>query len=297
MVKLKNQMWAASKLAFLIKDGNLPENYKTRVDYRKNGDAVNWYQESEMVGEVYTFTGGLGDIHAGLIGKLKFGFLVAFRGTDGNDTTYGSIMDWLNNFLAFQIPFVPYGKGNVHMGFMNAVVSIYNPMLLKLQELIRSVNNNSHQPVYITGHSKGGAMAAIMASMLKSSLINQIIVYSFGAPRVGDVEFRSHYNFIHYRFESFLDIICHLSLSAEEMVLFKRMGILYETFAPLFYFPPYVSVGTGICIYKPKGFYGRYPYNTFNSREEKLNSFCAIEQMLRNGEFEYFIEAHGEDYE
>ncbi len=294
---MKNIMWASSRLAYSIKDGKLPEDYKTRIDYSYEGEEGNCYQRAEFIGDVYSYTGGIGSIHAGMVGISKAGIIISLRGTDGNDTEFGSYLDWLNNFLAVQVPFAPYGKGNVHMGFLSAVVSIQNVLIRKTQELILELKKDRKAPViYITGHSKGGAMTAIMAKMLQKHVNHQIIVCSFGAPRVGDGGFRRDYPFIHYRYESFLDIISHLSFSQQELELIPRMGLLYEILSPLLNFPVYSSVGTGICIYKPRGRYGRLPWYTSNALEEKLNSFCAIEQILRGGEFEIFADVHANDY-
>ncbi len=293
----ENIMWAASRLAFSIVDGNLPKDYKTRIDYKYQGEEGNCYQKAEFLGDVYSFTGGIESIHAGLVGISKVGIIISLRGTDGNDTEFGSFLDWMNNFLAMQVPFAPYGKGNVHLGFLSAVNSIKDSIIAKTKELLSKLGNYEKAPViYITGHSKGGAMAAIMAKILQKQVNNQIIVYTFGAPRVGDSEFRMNYLVPHFRYESFLDIVCHLSFSQQELVLIPRMGILYEFLSTILVFPAYATVGTGICIHKPRGSYGLLPWNTDNVLEEKLNSFCAIEQVIRGGEFQIIYDAHAYDY-
>jgi triacylglycerol lipase len=294
---MKNIMWAASKLAFNIVNGKLPGDYKTGIDYQYQGEEGNCYQIAEFTGDVYSYTGGIESIHAGLVGISKVGIIIALRGTDGNDTEIGEFLDWMNNFLAMQVPFSPYGKGNVHLGFLSAVVSIKDEIITKTRELLRDAGNKGEVPViYITGHSKGGAMAAIMAKILQQQVTNKIVVYTFGAPRVGDDIFRQNYGIPHFRYESFLDIVSHLSFSQQELDLIPRMGILHEILSPILVFPPYAPVGTGICIYKPRGNYGLFPWNTDNSLEEKLDSFCAIEQVVRSGEFQIFADVHGNDY-
>ncbi len=294
---IKNIMWAASKMAGNITDGKLPRDYKTRIDYEYQGEKVNCYQKAEFTGNVYPYSGGIENIHAGLVGVSKAGIIVSLRKTDGNDTETGIFLDWINNFLAIQVPFAPYGRGSVHLGFFNAVLNIKDAIIIKTRELLRNLREEGKEPlIYITGHSKGGAMASIMAKILQKYVKNQIIVYSFGAPRAGDEIFRKYYQLSHYRYESFLDIVCHLSFSIQELELIPRLGILYEIFSPLLSFPAYASVGTGICIYKPRGNYGLLPWDTDNELEEKLNSFCAIEQVARNGDFQIFSDAHGDDY-
>ncbi|MGB8451773.1 MAG: lipase family protein [Anaerocolumna sp.] len=294
---IKNIMWAASKLAFSIVDGKLPKDYKTRIDYKYKEVEGNCYQIAEFKGDVYSYTGGIESIHAGLVGISKGGIIISLRGTDGNDTEIGEFLDWMNNFLAMQASFAPYGKGNVHLGFLGAVVSIKDAIIKKTRELLQEAGNKENSPViYITGHSKGGAMAAIMAKVLQQQFTNKIVVYTFGAPRVGDDIFRQYYKVPHFRYESFLDIVSHLSFSGQELELIPRMGIFHEILSPILVFPAYAPVGTGICIYKPRRNYGLLPWNTDNSLEEKLDSFCAIEQVVRSGEFQIFADVHGNDY-
>lgn len=294
---MKHIMWAASKLAFRIVDGKLPEDYKTGIDYQYNGEEGNCYQKAEFTGDLYSYTGGIESIHAGLVGVSKVGIIIALRGTDGNDTEIGNFLDWMNNFLAMQVPFEPYGTGNVHLGFMEAVLSIKDALIDKTRELLNRKEQAGGTPViYITGHSKGGGMAPLMAKILQQQVKANIILYTFGAPRSGDKIFRANYKLLHYRYESFLDIICHLYFTGQELELINRLGFLYKIVSPILVFPEYAPLGTGICIYKPRGKFGRLPWDTDNALEEKLNSFCAIEQIIRMGDYQIFADAHGNDY-
>lgn len=294
---LKKTMWAASRLAYSIVDGKLPKDYKTVTDYNYGDEAGNCYQIAEFTGDVYSCTGGLESIHAGLAGISRAGIIIALRGTDGNDTETGNFLDWINNFLAIQVPFVPFGNGNVHLGFFNAVLSIKDALISKTKELLQMTENTGEAPViYVTGHSKGGAMASIMAKLLQQQVKAKIMVYSFGAPRTGDSIFKKYYGIPHLRYESFLDIIPHLYFSQQELELIKRLGALHEILSPVLVFPAYAPLGTGVCIYKPRGDFGLLPWNTGNALEEKLNSFCAVEQVIRRGEFQIFEDAHGQDY-
>lgn len=84
--------------------------------------------------------------------------------------------------------------GSVHLGFQNELENIW-------QELEEAIEPHIDLPIYITGHSLGGAMATIAAArLLRKSLKvgNPSYVPSglitFGSPRVGDAEFAS---FVH----------------------------------------------------------------------------------------------------
>ncbi|BBO68456.1 hypothetical protein DSCA_23860 [Desulfosarcina alkanivorans] len=100
-------------------------------------------------------------------GKDAFAALV-FRGTRGR------LSNWLVNLDMVMSPW-PHG-GRVHRGFKHG--------LMELWESISAALESVDKPLFYTGHSLGGAMATLAAS-LKSPHA----VYTFGAPRIGDVAF------------------------------------------------------------------------------------------------------------
>lgn len=294
-------MLAASKLAYHIKDGKLPVSCRYRIDEWIGGIPFNWYHRAGFTEEVYTFTAGIESIHAGLMGISKDKLIIALRGTDGNDTLQGSILDWLNNFLAIQVPF-PYGPGNVHEGFLNAAQSLREDMVPKTEELYSILEKKYENPeIILTGHSKGGAVAMIMAAILseiqEGKYRDKLKVCTFGAPRAGDKLFAEKYSRPDYfRYEAFLDIVCHLPFTLQEMELLKRLGPVQELFGECLKLRPYKAVGTGICIYNSKDNFGKYPPDGRNASGETLNSFCAVEQVVRYGAFQIFDGSHEKDY-
>jgi hypothetical protein len=77
--------------------------------------------------------------------------------------------------------------GKVHAGFFDAFSSIR-------QKLLEHPLLQGPRPIFITGHSLGGALAilgAIYSAQLKMPLHS---VYTFGQPRVGNAEFKSVYD-------------------------------------------------------------------------------------------------------
>lgn len=294
-------MLAASMLAYRIKDGKLPISCRFRIDEWIGGVPYNWYHTAGFTEEVYTFTAGIDNIHAGLIGISEDKLIIAFRGTDGDDTLEGSILDWINNFLAIQVPF-PYGPGNVHEGFLSAADSLKEDMLRKTEELYgKLAGKYETAEIIVTGHSKGGAVANIMAAILSEihngKYRDKIAVYTFGAPRTGDELFADKYGSLNYfRYEAFLDIVCHLPFTLQETKLLKRLGPIQELFAECLKLKPYKAVGREICIYNSRDNFGKYPPDTGNSSGETLNSFCAVEQVVRYGGFQVFMGCHEKDY-
>ena len=96
--------------------------------------------------------------------------VLVFRGTDEN-------ADWLAN-LKFDF------AGNVHAGFQRALDDVWAPIETALKQL--------HGPLFITGHSLGGALAVLAAARLSSDQVKRA-VYIYGAPRVGNSEFVKNY--------------------------------------------------------------------------------------------------------
>lgn len=80
-----------------------------------------------------------------------------------------------------------------HKGFALAYMSISQ----RVMKAIKDLYDKRERPIYLTGHSLGGALAAIASFdlYLKMGLgPNDIFVSSFGAPRVGNSSFRRMYN-------------------------------------------------------------------------------------------------------
>ncbi|UZP68005.1 lipase family protein [Desulfovibrio mangrovi] len=111
-----------------------------------------------------------------LLAKLSQGgtdsFLVlAFRGT-------ASIRDVATDMQIMLVP-AP-GGGRVHKGFLNAFQSVE-------KEIRDTLAKHPDLPLYITGHSLGGALAIVATRYLGSDSTGA--TYTFGAPRAADDDF------------------------------------------------------------------------------------------------------------
>ncbi|MDL2330369.1 lipase family protein, partial [Desulfosarcina sp. OttesenSCG-928-A07] len=253
---------------------------KPNWDYKKETN----YQKAGFTGEIYYYSGGIDGIHAGLVGMAGNDLIMSFRGTDG-------VIDWLNDIDVQQVPY-PYGHGMVHKGMLRAVDSIGQQLYNSAKKLLQAaVGLKGH--FYITGHSKGGAMATLMTGKVAELALPFVV--TFGALRVGDAAFKAAYKHTHYRYESFLDLVPHLYLSPQEQILFPRMGTIYEKFKFLTSLPPFESVGRRVGFKISRKSYGKYPLETDNASGETLNSFCAVEQVLR-GDITLLDEIHNKDY-
>lgn len=90
--------------------------------------------------------------------------------------------------------------GRVHRGFQAAHKSVWPEIVEQLRAL--------PGPVYVAGHSLGGALAILSAQRYRFAA-----AYTFGAPRVGDKEFARYAGPPgHYRIDNGIDIVPKLPL-------------------------------------------------------------------------------------
>ncbi len=93
---------------------------------------------------------------------------LVFRGTSEPS-------DWRTNLRGLPAPWA--AGGEVHRGFGDAMRAIWPAVTAALDPI--------DEPLYVAGHSLGGALACLAASLARPAG-----VYTFGAPRVGDRRFR-----------------------------------------------------------------------------------------------------------
>lgn len=142
-------------------------------------------------------------INACLVGKNANGIIVAFRGTIPPGDPH-SIPDWLEDF--FTVPTTCGAlPGQVHSGFCHDIHTI-------MQSIINAVNalNPAATNVYVTGHSKGGALASLGAYLLHAAGIPVQQVVTFASPKTGDPDFQAGYQKVipnQIRYENYGDLV------------------------------------------------------------------------------------------
>jgi hypothetical protein len=101
------------------------------------------------------------DIDACLVGTNGDGVILAFRGTlPPAPLTIASLLDWMGDFTADPIS-VEGIQGKVHQGFWDDLSLMWEPVLAEIKKQMTA--NGQKLPLYITGHSKGGALASLAA--------------------------------------------------------------------------------------------------------------------------------------
>ncbi|HEV3455566.1 MAG TPA: lipase family protein [Thermoanaerobaculia bacterium] len=124
--------------------------------------------------------------------------VVALRGTQ-------SIQEWIEDAVVVQVPvpLVWYKDGKFQTAKANLGFVVIFGFLA--DQILRAVNAfaNPNLPLYVTGHSLGGALAALASPAINflspgyfgAGVANRLQMYSFAGPRPGDPIFADAYNF------------------------------------------------------------------------------------------------------
>ncbi|MDJ0897323.1 MAG: lipase family protein [Xenococcus sp. MO_188.B8] len=126
-------------------------------------------------------------IYAGFILKSSANNIIVFRGTQEPE-------EWIANLNVQQIDYQSNNPqaGKIHQGFNNLYFSGVQQWLHQEIEQL-----NPAIPCYVAGHSLGGAIAVLAALDLGlnfSNLREQIQMYNYAPPRVGNPTFAKFYS-------------------------------------------------------------------------------------------------------
>jgi len=126
--------------------------------------------------------------------------VLAFRGTESK---------WQDIQLDINISRKRTEEGWIKSGFYDAYELVASQIKAKLSEL-------GNRPLYITGHSLGGALAVVATQDLEISGYKDYIAacYTFGSPRIGKADFGGNIQSPVYRVVNHLDIVTFLPMSA-----------------------------------------------------------------------------------
>ncbi|MEX0591715.1 MAG: lipase family protein [Xanthobacteraceae bacterium] len=145
---------------------------------------------------------GLIDRDAGTAGYVVAGddlIAVVFRGTEDD-------LDWRTNF---RFQFVELqGGARVHAGFFQAYLTIRDTLFTTVKQLAKK----KPRPVYLAGHSLGGALAMMATAELSNHDDRELrdciaACYTFGSPKVGDRSFDQFVKVPLYRVTNGVDIV------------------------------------------------------------------------------------------
>ena len=137
--------------------------------------------------------------------------VLAFRGTQ-------QVKDWMTNLDAATTQVCSSGGkvlGNVHRGFNHAFLSVR-------EQIDPLLEGDEDLPLFITGHSLGGALATLATWYLNGDSL--AACYTFGAPRVGDAGLMDRFRTPVYRLVNGVDPVPFVPPS-DRMVSFAKHAL------------------------------------------------------------------------
>ncbi len=150
----------------------------------------------------------------GFLGVCDTHAVLSFRGTEPV-----TLQNWLT-VMVVQLTQSSHYQGRVHHGFSYALERVWHKLTPALAQLPRD------KPLFLTGHSMGGALAVLAACRLADQERAPLAVYSYGAPRIGDERFCSSYQLPTYRLVNRLDLVPELPLaSVKKKLLPKKLPL------------------------------------------------------------------------
>ncbi|MEO6784644.1 MAG: lipase family protein [Chthoniobacteraceae bacterium] len=173
----------------------------------------------------------------GFVVRGPAGVIVSFRGTEPTN-----IADWLSD-----VDFHRVKSGNlpglVHGGFAVALDAVKDDLLSAIRELA-----GGGQPVWITGHSLGGALAVLAAAVLKFDAGFDGIAgtYTYGQPRMSDEGFCNEFEAVLgdclFRYVNDHDIVPHAVPEALPHLQLLRLPTLQRFSGLSFFKAPFAEI-------------------------------------------------------
>lgn len=179
----------------------------------------------------------------GYLGVCDTHAVLAFRGSDPV-----TLQTWVTDLVVRLVERQEY-NGRVHRGFSSVLSSSWKSVESVLAEA-------EGKPLFLTGHSMGGALAVLTACRLAKLDRPAVATYTFGAPRVGDRIFCSGYSLPTYRLVNRLDLVPEMPLASVKRLLpatarFTNPKILAQIRRLAKQFPCYGHVKT--LVYMDRG--------------------------------------------
>jgi lipase (class 3) len=142
----------------------------------------------------------------GFLGVCDTHAVLAFRGSDPV-----TLPTWLTDVVVRLVERDEYA-GRVHLGFSSVLRRTWN----KVENILEEV---ADRPLFLTGHSMGGALAVLTACRLAKMSRPPVAIYTFGSPRIGDRTFCGGYSLPTYRIVNRLDLVPEMPLASLKRLL------------------------------------------------------------------------------
>ncbi len=146
----------------------------------------------------------------GFLGVCDTHAVLSFRGTDPV-----TLPNWVTDAVVKLVTREEY-IGRVHHGF----ASVLKHTWYKIERILDAARDEiGNKPLFLTGHSMGGALAVLTACRLAKHWGAPVAVYTFGAPRIGDLAFCKSYKLPTYRIVNGLDLVPEIPLASMKRLL------------------------------------------------------------------------------
>jgi triacylglycerol lipase len=142
----------------------------------------------------------------GFLGVCETHAVLAFRGSDPV-----TLQTWVTDAVVRLVERDEYA-GRVHLGFSSVLKGTWG----KVERILDEVGD---KPLFLTGHSMGGALAVLTACRLAKAGRPPVAIYTFGSPRVGDRAFCAGYSLPTYRVVNRLDLVPEMPLASLKRLL------------------------------------------------------------------------------
>ena len=141
------------------------------------------------------FMDGPQGINAGFVGETVDGWVVvAFRGTlpPFQGDLWAWLEDWRNDFRGGPMDWVVGEEvvGQVETGFGQAMLSTWG----MVQAALGEIDMARHKGIWVTGHSKGGAMSVLASALIQNAYPDVLVQNcNFATPLTSDARFAAYY--------------------------------------------------------------------------------------------------------
>jgi len=164
------------------------------------------------------------------VGQNDDHVVLVFRGSE-EPTSLDGLRDWfLTNAMNLLIQphgplaadFAAAGVGaRFHQGFVSAIGDIWDPVYAEVDKLLKEKD----RPLWVSGHSLGGALAVLASWLLLRKTINIHQIYTFGAPMVGNKEAVAAIN------KEFAGKMCRYANAPDPVPLLPMMSLIANDYS------------------------------------------------------------------
>jgi pimeloyl-ACP methyl ester carboxylesterase len=137
----------------------------------------------------------------GFLGLCDTHAVLSFRGSDPL-----TLPNWMTDAIVQLVERDEY-HGRVHLGFSTVLKRTWG----KVEEALEHVGD---RPLFLTGHSMGGALAVLTAIRLAKLGRPPVATYTFGSPRFADLDFCASHRLPTYRIVNRLDLVPEMPLAS-----------------------------------------------------------------------------------